>query len=221
MAEAIRLIGINYFPLAGGTSGFSIFNPFIWLGDFRRFGFILTYLLIAIGLYVITSRLTNSPFGRLLRANRDSESTAASIGKNPVNVKLTAMIIGSMIATLAGVLFTFYISASVPPAYTRTDWSFWPWLMIMIGGRGNNKGAVVGTVSVVSIRRFAIIGKHSLAGFLLFDVTWLENIILGICLIVMIAFKPKGLLPEKPIGILDNQKRVEFAEKMAAKETEV
>jgi branched-chain amino acid transport system permease protein len=206
MSESIRIIGTYYEPIAGGTAGIGIPDPFIWLDTLRPIGLTMIYLAITVMIFLFVTRMTNSPFGRLLRAVRENEVTVSSVGKKAVNIKMITMVLGSMLASLAGVLVSFYMGATIPTAYTRTDWTFWPWLMVMVGGIGNNLGVVVGVVSIVSITRTVAMTKHYFAPFLPFDVIYLENILLGIALILMIAFRPKGILPEKPIRTVDTDK---------------
>lgn len=207
MSEGVRIIGIYYEPIAGGTAGMAVLDPFCWLGKVRHIGLTLVYLAITVLLFLLLKKMTNSPFGRLLRATRDNETTAISIGKNIVNIKKITMILGSMLASLAGNLFSFYCGATIPSAYTRSDWTFWPWLMVLIGGIGNNTGATCGTIFIIFIRRILIIAKHSFAPFIPFDIVYLENILLGMALIAIIGFKPKGIFPEKPTRTIDVHKR--------------
>jgi branched-chain amino acid transport system permease protein len=201
MSEAVRLIGVNFASIAGGTIGFQVIDPFSWLGDARPIGLILLFSALVALTFLLVQKMTNSPFGRLLRAVRDNETTVISVGKAAVKVKLVVMILGSMLASLAGALFTFYIGTTIPRSYTRNDWTFWPWLMVMVGGKGNNKGVVLGALFVILARRILDYGKYMFAPFLPFDIVWLENILIGTVLIAVIAFKPKGMLSEKPIRI--------------------
>jgi branched-chain amino acid transport system permease protein len=198
MAEAVRVIGIGFSPIAGGTLGVQVPDPFAWMGKMRYFGVIILILTISIITFLMVQLIINSPFGRLLRAVRDNEVTAKSIGKNVVNVKIKAMILGSILASIAGALYSFYSSATIPAAFTRYDWTFWAWLMMMVGGTGNNIGVLIGTLLVVLVRRLITYYKFSLAAFLPFEPLWLELIGLGLALILIMIFRPQGILAEKP-----------------------
>ncbi|MEM3551700.1 MAG: branched-chain amino acid ABC transporter permease [Candidatus Bathyarchaeia archaeon] len=201
MAEAVRVIGIGYSPIAGGTLGVQVPDLFAWMGKARYFGVITLIFATSIIVFLIVQLITSSPFGRLLRAVRDNEVTAESIGKNVVDVRIKAMILGSIIASLAGALYSFYASAVIPAAFTRYDWTFWAWLIIMVGGAGNNLGVAVGTLLVVLVRRLITFYKFSLAAFLPFEPLWLELIGLGLVLILIMIFRPQGILAEKPTRI--------------------
>ncbi|MEM1549749.1 MAG: branched-chain amino acid ABC transporter permease [Candidatus Methanomethylicia archaeon] len=198
MAEAARIIGLNYTPLVGGTTWVSVPNIFIWIGDFAsQFTIILT-LIISILIFVFMQFIVSSPFGRLIKSIRENELTAECIGKDVVNVKIKIMMLGSAIAGIGGSLWSFYLGTVLAAAYTRTDWTFWPWLMAMIGGIGNNIGALVGVAAVIFIRRLIIYYKYSIEAYIPFSVVWLEQLLLGVALILVMIFRPQGLIPEKP-----------------------
>jgi branched-chain amino acid transport system permease protein len=198
MAEAIRIVGNAYTPIAGGTLGVQVPDIFSFFGSFRYMGATVIILVTCIAVFVIAEKITRSPFGRLLRAVRENEVSVESVGKSVNRIRIKVLALGSAIAALAGVLYSFYFCAVVAQAYNRTDWSFWPWLIMMVGGTGNNRGAALGTIIVIIARRMIIFSKYYFTGLLPFDVIWLEPILLGVSLILIMAFKPQGILPEKP-----------------------
>lgn len=209
MAEGVRLIGYNYEPLAGGTLGVSVpkllgwVNLPTWAKDLMFIGGMAA--LVSISIYL----LLRSPLGRLLRAVREDEKVVESLGKDTISLKMKAMIIGSGIAALCGALHSLYLGATVPEGYTRADWTFWPWLMLMVGGKGNNLGVILGVGITVLIRRIITIYKYSIASLFPFDPVWLEQILLGVTLIVIMTVRPQGILPEKSIYLKGIHKRVE------------
>jgi branched-chain amino acid transport system permease protein len=197
MAEAIRIIGDFYDPIAGGTLGVQVPDPFIFFGNFRGIGSAAFCFAFALVLFLLMDKLVSSPFGRLLRAVRDEETTAESVSKNTKSIKMEVMIIGSIIASIAGVLFAFYSSAVVADGFGRVDWTSWPFLMVLVGGKSNNKGAAVGTFCVVAARRSIALGKHSIQFLIPFNVVWFEPMLLGVTLILIMMFRPQGMVPEK------------------------
>ena len=70
--------------------------------------------------------------------------------------------------------------------------------MILIGGLANNKGVIVGTLIFVTLRKFIIYFKDSLEGYVPFDVVWLDFLLLGIILLVVLLYRPQGIFVEKP-----------------------
>jgi branched-chain amino acid transport system permease protein len=198
MAEAARIIGLNYTPLVGGTAWVSVPNVFIWMGDIASQFLIILILAISILIFLFLQYVVSSPYGRLIKAVRENELTAECVGKDVVKVKIQIMMLGSAIAGIAGSLWSFYCGTVIAAAYTRTDWTFWPWLMAMIGGMGNNIGALVGVATVIIFRRLITYYKYSLEAYIPFSVVWLEQILLALALILVIMFRPQGIIPEKP-----------------------
>jgi len=201
MGEAVRVIGTNYYPLVGGTFWVHVPDLFAWMGDMRRVGVCLIIFAISIIVFLAVQAMVTSPYGRLLRAVRDNEVTAECVGKDVVRIRTRVIIIGSVIASFAGVLYSFHLQTVLAAAFTRTDWTFWPWLMVMVGGPSNNIGAAVGTLVVILTRRMIIYYKHYFEAYIPFEVIWLEQIMLGLALILIMVFRPQGLIPEKPTRV--------------------
>ncbi len=197
-AEAVRIIGMNYEPLAGGTLGIRVPRMLKWTGLSADIQQIILVGGMGVLVLIFNWFMLHSPYGRLLRAVRESEDAATAVGKDVNKIRMEVMIVGSAIAALAGALSGIYIGNVIPPAYTRYDWTFWPWLMLMLGGRGSELGALAGTGSIVIIRRLVSIYKHGIQPMIPFDVVWLERMALGIAFLVIMIFKPDGLIPEKP-----------------------
>jgi len=198
MAEAIRIIGLNYYPLVGGTFWVHVPDLFIWMGDFRTEGFLIICMLVTLGIFLLLQAMSTSPLGRAVRAVRENPVSAECVGKDVVGIRTKVVILCSALTSIAGVLFAFYIQAVLSTAYTRAAWTFYPWLMFMVGGIGNNMGATVGTFLFITVRRMIIYYKHSIEIYVPFQVQWLEQIMIGVALLMIIVFRPQGLLPEKP-----------------------
>ncbi len=146
--------------------------------------------------YAFLSRITHSPLGRVLKAIREDEEAAASLGKYTVVFKLTAFAIGGGVAGLAGGLFAMYAGG----------WSSTAWLpqeglillaSVIIGGRGRNLGVVVGTIATVGV-------IQQLSGFLPLPqglsvtiLPQLQVMLLGALIIVFLWLRPEGILPEQ------------------------
>ena len=197
--ESIRIIGNNFTPLVGGTLGVQIPDPLSFLPNEIRFPVAtIGMVLIAIVVFVYSERLIRSPLGRLLRAVRDNEIAAESLGKNSRQIRIKVIIVSAALAAIGGALYAFYVGGTIAFAYDRASWTFWPFLMILIGGLANNKGIVVGTFIFVLVRKLIIFFKDSLEGFVPFDVVWLDFLLLGIILLAVLLYRPSGIFPEKP-----------------------
>ena len=187
--------------LGGGAQGLRGFDRPLRaaLGD--GFVYNILFLLCVLVLLVLTYRfletLVASPFGRQLRAIREDETAARSLGKTPARIRLTAFVTGSVIMGLAGGLYgTFY--AFVSPQDILPTLTFQIWAMLIVGGAGNNKGAVLGafliwgawTASGWALSRFAPIVAQLYTGSI-------QYILIGLVIVGMLLWRPQGLLPER------------------------
>jgi branched-chain amino acid transport system permease protein len=206
ISSAVSNIAANNEGIAGGTLGAFIPNPFTWYQGEQMV--ILATVILSVGLvcFFIMRSMMNSPFGRLMKAVRENEVSLESTGKNVAMVRREVMMFGSGIMALSGVLLSYYYCFVQYTMYDRVSYTFWPWLMITIGGLGNNAGAYLGTLVCVSIIKALNISKQTL-GPLLIGTMWIklisyfEDIILSTLLLVFLIFKPGGLVPEKILMI--------------------
>ena len=202
MGEAIKVIWHNFQPIVGAQYGVFIPDVFGWAGDWRY----LTVLLFVIGVSILVffylERLAGSPLGRMLRATRDNENVAEALGKNVTNIRMKVIIIAAMIGAIAGALDAFKTGGVTASMYHRETWTFWPWVMVILGGAGNNVGVIGGVFIFTLLRRGINFFKGSLDPFLPFSVVWVEPLLLGVILILILMYRPEGLIPEKPISTL-------------------
>lgn len=198
-AEVLVIIGYNYEEIAYGSRGVSVPDPFAWTGVNRFPAITLFMLIVAIAVFVYLHFLTTSPLGRLLRAIRDNEDAALALGKDIVKIRLKTMALSSGIAALAGALYSFYTVSVIATAYDRVSWTFWPLLMVILGGAANNTGVFLGTFTFLTVRKIITFYKETLAPFVPFDVVWLDPLLLGTFLLIILLYRPHGLIPEKPV----------------------
>jgi branched-chain amino acid transport system permease protein len=197
IGEIARVVGQNYEPIAGGTLGVQVPDPFAWAGEVRFLAFTLVLLAFAGLIYLYSERIARSPLGRLLRSVRDNEGAAEALGKDVTRIRIKILVVGSAIAGVAGALYSFYAGGVVATAYNRVDWTFWPWLILIIGGAANNVGVAAGAFIFIAARRVIEFYKDSFT-FLPFDAVWLEYLLLGVILILVLIYRPEGIIPEKP-----------------------
>lgn len=193
LGEITRAVFKNWVPVTRGPMGLP------GIPHMSLFGFklataplflIFSFLMIAIS-FILVERIRLSPFGRVLRGVREDEMGAQALGKNTYWYKMTALVVGSGLAGLAGGLFAHYMNFIDPSSFVM--WlTFFIFLAIMMGGLGNNLGAVVATGVLMVLReglRFAGLPPAVAAP--------LQQLIFGILLIVMTIFAPRGLIPEQ------------------------
>lgn len=206
MGEAIQVIGYNYRPLIKGSLGVLVPDPFRWAEDQRYFvivGIIIGLCLLAL---FYLEKLVKSPLGRMLRAIRDNENVAESLGKEVTQIRMKTLIIASAIGAIAGAIDAFKAGGAHARGYQRVSWTFWPWVIVIMGGPANNVGVILGTFVFVSLRRVIDFYKIQLEQFVPFSVVWLHSLLIGILLIVVLLFRPEGILREKPTRTLNLEK---------------
>ncbi len=191
--EILNVIGVGYKPLLGGPPGVSVPDVLGWAGQYRFYAGTFVLLLVAIGVFAYAGYLIKTPLGRTLKAIRDNEVVARSLGKDITRYRTVAILVGSTLCGFAGSLWVMY-SGAVTPTYARFDWTFLPWLMILLGGMGSNRGALVGTFVFVSLNKLILYYKYAFVGILPFDVVWLNYLLLGLITILILIYRPEGLV---------------------------
>ena len=197
MADASQIFGRNITWISGGTLGLFIPDIFKWYPGDRTLVTAIITLLIGLVSFFIFRTMLNSPYGRLMRAIRENEVTVGSVGKNVVGIRRNILMFASGITAISGSLLAFYFSYVVEANYQRALWTYWPWLMLILGGPGNNAGTFLGCALVIAMRRIIIVNKWFLQEVFFFPVAYFEQILLGVLLIAVIIFRPNGLIPEK------------------------
>jgi ABC-type branched-subunit amino acid transport system ATPase component len=160
--------------------------PYFFLG-FCVFIFILVFLFMA--------RVSGSRFGLALRSLREDERAAAAFGRDIYRLKLKAYVLGAAFGGLAGGLFAAYLSAFNPSAWSPIE-TIVLYSAILVGGRGNIKGVVLGVVVMIvfiqeSTRFLPEVAGHPTV------VPALREIVIGAVLVLFLRFRPQGLLPER------------------------
>ena len=198
-AETIRVVSSNAIWLTNGTDGISgIAGP--WRGAVSPEAFNLLYLAIVGAIvavtYVLAERLRVSPFGRVLRAIRDDEQVVAVAGKHVTRFKVEAFAIGAGALGLAGALYAHYTSFIAPEIFVPLL-TLYVKLALLTGGVGTNRGAVVGAFAIVFLlesTRFVI----PLVPFVsAVQGAALRELLIAALLIVMLRYRPAGLVPER------------------------
>ncbi|MES2916238.1 MAG: branched-chain amino acid ABC transporter permease [Pseudomonadota bacterium] len=155
-------------------------------------------------------RALNSPWGRMVRAIRDNEISSAAMGKDVKFRHLQIFIIGSAVVGLAGAMMTSMEGQLTPPSYLPLRFTFLIWVMVIVGGSGNNWGSILGglligwlylAVEFLGPQMMEIVTSGLPAGALkdhLQDTAaQMRLLTLGVVLLVVLRFAPKGLIPEK------------------------
>lgn len=158
----------------------------------------------------LSERALNSPWGRMMRAIRDNEIAASAMGKNVTKRHLQIFIIGSAVVGLAGAMLTSMEGQLVPGVYSPLRFTFLIWVMVIVGGSGNNWGAVLGglllgwlwlAVEYLGPNLMGMLTAALPAGdlktHLIDSAQHMRLVTLGIVLLLVLRFAPRGLIPEK------------------------
>ena len=205
-AEVVRIAAENEIWLTRGTDGISgIAQPLkSTLGDGFNLAYLVLCLVILAIVLLVLERVRTSPFGRVLRAVREDAQVAAFAGKNVLTFKVKAFAIGGALAGLAGALYAHYTSYIVPEIYVPLL-TIYIFLALTAGGIGNNFGAVIGAFVVV----FFLESTRFLVGVIPWlsaeQLAALREFLVGLGLLLVLFFRPRGLMPE-PLPRLANAK---------------
>ena len=169
------------------------------------------FSIVLIVIFILAQRALHSPWGRMMRAIRDNEVAAEAMGKNVTGRHLQIFILGSAICGIAGAMMTSLDSQLTPGTYQPLRYTFLIWVMVIIGGSGNNLGAVLGGfiiwflwVQVEPIGQFLMViltsglaDDNSLKLHLMDSVAHMRLLTMGLLLLLVLRFSPRGLIPEK------------------------
>jgi ABC-type branched-subunit amino acid transport system permease subunit len=198
--SALYLIVEVYTPLFNGYNGlFGLINPGQALFNLTYNGYRLVFMLIVFVVlaltYLLVQRLSRSPFGRMLRAVREDESASAAYGRGIFWAKYRAYLLGAALAGLAGGLFADFVSAFNPSAWAPQELLI-IYAAILVGGRGNPRGVIAGTfvvyVGFIELTRF-LPSPASRPDF----APALRQVLIGLLIILMLRFRPEGILRER------------------------
>ncbi len=200
IAETIRLIFNNEQWLANGPRGLmGLPQPLSWLVDPKHYNYVYLAIVLTVVLiiYLLIERAIRSPWGRVLRAIREDEISAAMSGKDIFKFKMQALVLGSMIMGIGGALYAHYTRAISPSVFTPLYGTFIIWVMLMAGGSGNNKGAILGAFVVWGIW----IGTKFMTDMLPYTLKarapYIRFLFIGILLEIILIYRPQGLLGEE------------------------
>ena len=194
VAETVRLVFLNEKWLANGSKGLYRIPKF--LGDWVSpqnydYLYLVVVLVVLAFLYLVVERAMRSPWGRVLKAIREDETTAAACGKNVFSFKLQSFVFGATIMGIGGGLFAHNVRFVAPISFDPLLATFVIWAMLMVGGSGNNRGAILGAFVVWGIWT----GTQFLPGFLA-DPNF-RFFMIGFLIVAAIVLRPGGLLGER------------------------
>ena len=203
IAVTIQLLAMNLVSLTGGPFGIhGVPRPFTTviaspLG--RNLAYVALVAVLVAAVYVALERLVRSPWGRVLRGIREDEAAAAALGKSAKAFRLQAFTLGAMVMGLAGAVYAHFIGFVAPEDFLSIL-TFQVWTMLVVGGSGNNRGAIAGAVAVWAL--------WSASGAALTAVlpqelqargAALQTVLIGVALAAVLLVRPRGLFGEATV----------------------
>ena len=203
IAVCIQMLAMNLKPLTRGFDGLhSLPRPFASMAAtpfLSNLYFLVMVLVIGGALLWALERLVRSPWGRVLRAIREDEEASAALGKYAVSYRLQTFVLGSMLMGLSGALYASFMGF-VSPQDLLPIFTFQIFVMLIVGGSGNNKGAIAGTIIVWALWTLTEFGlAAALPPILQKQVATVRVVMVGLVLVLMLLYRPQGIFPEEKI----------------------
>ena len=186
--------------------GFSITDSFI---SGRLMFLALTGGILVVA-FILIHRAYRGPWGRMMRAIRDNETAASAMGKNIKGRHLQIFVIGSAVIGLAGAMMVTLDGLLSPGSFNPLRYTFLVWVMVIVGGSGNNWGSVLGAVLIwflwikaevwgpeLMSLLTAPLPDGALRTHLLESAPHMRFVAMGLVLLLVLRFAPRGLVPEK------------------------
>jgi branched-chain amino acid transport system permease protein len=178
---------------------------------FVKLGYSILFTVVLLALLWMAQMALRSPWGRMMRAIRDNEVAAEAMGKDVTRRHLQIFVLGSAICGLAGAMMTTLDSQLTPGTYNPLRFTFLIWVMVIVGGSGNNFGAVLGGmliwffwikvepmgIELIKLLTTFMADDNWLKGHLIENASHMRLFTMGLILLLVLRFSPRGLIPEK------------------------
>ncbi len=176
-----------------------------------KLGYSLLFLIVLLVLLWMAQKALHSPWGRMMRAIRDNEVAAEAMGKDVTRRHLQVFVLGSAICGIAGAMMTTLDGQLTPSAYQPLRFTFLVWVMVIVGGSGNNFGAVLGAfliwflwvqvepmgLWIMNLITSGLPDGSALKAHLIESAAHMRLFTMGLVLLIVLRFSPRGLIPEK------------------------
>ena len=178
---------------------------------FVKICYALLFFTVLMIILLLANKAQISPWGRMMRAIRDNETSANAMGKDVVKRHLQVFVIGSGVVGIAGAMLITLDSIFTPVSFQPLRYTFLIWIMVIVGGSGNNLGAVLGgfiiwfawieaapaSQFIINFFTLGMEENNPLKLHLLNSIPYFRYLIMGLVLLLIMRFRPKGILPEK------------------------
>jgi len=199
IAEIFRLILKNETWATNGPRGVSMVpKPFETLPEpWNHLAFLAMVLVTVVVIYLALETARNSPWGRVMTAIRDNEPAARAAGKNVAKFRMEGFVFGCMLMALAGAYTAHYLKFIGPNATDPLTATFLVWVMLVVGGSANNKGAILGAFLMWTVWSATEILTTRLPDDWAIRTAYVRIFLIGLVLQIVLQKFPNGILPER------------------------
>jgi branched-chain amino acid transport system permease protein len=207
VGEVLRLVSLNEDWLTKGALGLTgIPRPLDWLVPAEHYQYFLLALSIAllVGAVWILERLGRSPFGRVMRALREDDVVAATLGKHVLWARVRIFAIGGAVIGLAGSLHAFYYQYIDPTQFSNIVIAY-AFMAVIAGGRGALKGTILGATFVMILLEGSRFAKDLIPALDADQLAAIRIIMIGVGLILVLIYRPQGFMREYLLQVDPNR----------------
>ena len=184
-SEGLSLIPAPFAGLVGGNPNTSMTYHWVYVG---------VVAFVCLLAYFVVRRITSAPLGRALRAVRENDAVAMSLGKDAVRLRILVQVVGGALGALAGAMLVQWVGAWAPGAWTYPE-TFTLFAAIIVGGRANAAGVALGAIIVPGIILEGVIFLPTFGPSYLTPA--LQWVLVGVLIIGFMWFRPQGIIPER------------------------
>ncbi len=201
VAELLRRITIEEEWLVNGTGGligvprpfYDYFDP----SDYK-FVYLAMVIVVLVVVFIAVERGIRSPWGRVLRALKEDELVASAGGKNVFAFKMQGFVLGAVIMGVGGAVFAYGRGAVGPTTFEHFFATFLFWAMLIVGGSGNNWGAVAGAFLIWGIWAITLqVSGYDLPETVSARIFYIRDFVIGALIVTVLLLRPRGLIPEE------------------------
>jgi len=215
VAQFFQIFLRGFGPLVGGTQGIFVPDPYAYFASVgigvRDLVAAAVITAFAVAVYFFAERVVRSPLGRTMRAVRDNEDASRALGKDDASVRRKVLVVASAIAGMAGALVTFYYGSVTADTWSRFAWTFWPWLIVIIGGAANNAGIALGALFFTALFKGLAQIQLVIPPSVLSDPSYIVDIAFAALIVIVLLVRPEGISPERPTTTLSRGKLARIA----------
>jgi len=178
---------------------------------FVKLSYMILFTVVLLFILYLANKAQVSPWGRMMRAIRDNETSANAMGKNVVKRHLQVFVIGSAVVGVAGAMMITQNGLFTPSSFLPLRYTFLIWVMVIVGGSGNNLGAILGGFVIwfvwieaapasqylIDILTVTLNDENKFKLHLIDSVPYFRYLVMGSVLLLIMRYRPKGILPEK------------------------